>query len=233
MSQWHAALGKVPPRGEVLRTLGRFRLVCPGDAEWPSGDAAPAALWVTGQWDLRFSCQRSVAVTGAQAATAYGSYLASQLGASLADRGQAVISGASFGIDAAAHRGALAADGVTIAVTAGGLDMPYPAAHAGLFNAIAGQGTVLSEAPPGAPAGRLRFQARNRIIAEAGTRTGALTVARHAHELGRPVMAVPGPVTSDLSAGCHQLIREGQAVLVTYPGDVADVLAAVTSPACG
>jgi len=246
MSRWHAALANVPPRGEVLRALdGRFRLVCPGDAEWPGGldglgDAAPAALWVTGNSDLRFSCLRSVAVTGARAATAYGSYLASELSAPLAARGWAVVSGGSFGVDAAAHRGALGAGGVTIAVVAGGLDVPYPAAHDGLYGAIAAQGALVSEAPPGVPVSRLRFQARNRIIAalatgtvvvEASTRGGAMTAARHARDLGRPVMAVPGPVTSELSAGCNDLIRSGHAVLVTSASDVIDTLTATSCPA--
>ena len=244
MSRWHAALAKVPPRGEILRALGRFRLVCLGDAEWPGGldglgDAAPVALWVTGQADARFSCLRSVAVTGSRAATAYGSYLASELSSSLGARGLTVISGGSFGIDASAHRGALGSYGATIAVTAGGIDVPYPAAHADLYGAIAAQGALVSEAPPGTMAGRLRFQARNRIIAalatgtvivEASTRGGAITAARHARDLGRPVMAVPGPVTSDLSAGCNDLIRRGHAVLVTSASDVTDALTADNSP---
>ena len=239
MARWDAALERVPPRGEVERALGgRFRLVYPGCAEWPVGldglgDAAPVALWVAGVADLRFSCLRSVAVTGARAATAYGAYLGSEFGASLACRGWTVIAGASFGIDASAHRGALAAEGVTIAVTAGGLDEPYPAGHADLFGAIAAQGALVSEAPPGARISRLRFEARHRVIAalatgtvviEAGSRSGALTAARHARDLRRPVMAVPGPVTSDLSSGCHELIQRRQAVLVTCASDVVNTL---------
>jgi DNA processing protein len=241
MNRWHAALAKVPPRGEILRAMdGRFRLVCPGHAEWAAGldglgDAAPIALWVTGQADLRFSCLRSAAVTGSRAATAYGSYIAAEISAFLGAQGLTVISGGSYGVDASAHRGALGADGVTIAVMAGGIDVPYPAAHADLFGAIAAHGALVSEAPPGTMAGRLRFQARNRVIAalaagtvivEASTRGGAMTVARHARDLGRPVMAVPGPVTSDLSAGCNDLIRCGNAVLVTSASDVIDTLTA-------
>jgi DNA processing protein len=246
LERLRARLETVPPLDVIGQWLETgLRLVCPGDGEWPCGldglgDAAPPALWVTGQSDLGFSCLRSVAVTGARAATAYGSYLATELGVSLAARGWAVISGASFGVDAAAHRCALGTKGVTIAVTAGGLNVPYPAAHADLFNAIAGQGAVVSEAPPGVVASRLRFQARTRIIAalatgtvivEAGTRSGALTVARHARELGRPVMAVPGPVTSDLSAGCNDLIRSRHAVLVTSASDVTDTLTTTVKPA--
>lgn len=248
LERLQSRLEKLPPRDEILRTLhddSRFRLVCPGDAEWPGGlneltDSAPVALWVAGVSDLAFSCRRSVVVTGSRAATAYGSYLAAEISASLSTQGMTVVAGGSFGIDAAAHRGALATDGATIVVTAGGIDVPYPAAHADLFNAIAAQGVLLSEAPPGTLPGRLRFQARNRlipalatgtVIVEAAFRSGAMAVAGHARDLGRPVMAIPGPVTSDLSAGCHDLIRSGHAVLVTSANDVIDTLAGTARPA--
>jgi DNA processing protein len=217
-----------------------MRLVCPGDAEWPCGldalgDEAPVALWVTGVGHLGFSCRRSVTVTGSRAATAYGSYLAAEISASLAGQGLTVIAGGSFGVEASAHRGALGADGVTVAVTAGGLDRPYPAAHADLFNAITAQGALVSEAPPETPVLRVRFKARARIlaalacgtvVAEAARHSSALTVALHARDLGRPVMAIPGPVTSDLSAGCNELIRSGHAALVTSARDVAGTLTA-------
>jgi DNA processing protein len=244
LPRWQSALGKVPPRLDISAALsgGRQRLVCPGDPEWPGGldrlgDTAPLALWVTGDADLAFSCKRSVAVTGARASTAYGSYVAAELGGSLGAAGWAVISGGSYGVDAAAHRGALGADGVTVAVTAGGIDQPYPAAHADLFDAIRAHGAVVSEAPPGTLASRLRFLTRSRVIAalaggavivEAGARSGALAVARHARELGLPVMAVPGPVTSDLSAGCNDLIRRGHAVLTATAGDVIEELTSGT-----
>jgi DNA processing protein len=247
VSRWHSALEKVPPRGEVERALGgRFRLVFPGCAEWPGGldglgDAAPIALWVTGVADLRFSCLRSVAVVGARAATAYGSCVAAELAASVAARGWTVVSGGAFGIDAAAHRGALGADGVTVAVLACGLDVPYPAAHAELLDAVAHQGAIVSEQPPGRNVSRLRFLTRSRVLAalatvtlvvEAGERGGAMNTARHARDLGRPLMAVPGPVTSDLSAGCHHIIRNWRGSLVTSAGDVIDTLtAAGTAPA--
>jgi DNA processing protein len=245
---WHAALEKVPPRGEVERALGgRFRLVYPGCAEWPGGldglgDAAPIALWVTGIADLRFSCLRSVAVVGARAATAYGSYVAAEFAASVAARGWTVISGGAFGIDAAAHRGALAADGATVAVLACGLDVPYPAAHAELLDAIAHQGAIVSEQPPGRNVSRLRFLTRSRVLAalatgtlvvEAGERSGAMSTARHARDLGRRLMAVPGPVTSGLSAGCHHIIRSWRGSLVTSGGDVIDALTAADSAPTG
>lgn len=247
LQRLQSRLATAPPHDEIRRALddGSFRLVCPGDPEWPSeldglGDGAPVALWVTGAADLAASCRRSVTVTGARAATAYGSYLAAELSASLAGQGVTVMAGGSFGVDAAAHRGALAADGITIAVLAGGLGVPYPAAHAELFNAIAGSGTLVSEVPPGARVSRLRFLSRARVLAALGTgtvviesaaRSGALAVARHASDLGRPVMAVPGPVTSGMSAGCNDLIRTGHAVLVTSASDVIDALPAADCPA--
>lgn len=232
-------LDQAPAPGEIERWQeAGIRLLCPSDREWPAGldglgDAAPVALWVAGNADVRFSCLRSVAVTGSRACTAYGSYLAAEFSSSLAGQGWTVISGGAFGIDAAAHRGALAASGVTIAVAGGGVNVPYPAAHTELLAAVTADGAVISEHPPGSNVSRPRFQARSRVIAalatgtvivEAGSRSGALAVARHAHDLGRPVMAVPGPVTSDLSDGCHELIRSGLAALVTRASDVIEVL---------
>jgi DNA processing protein len=142
-----------------------------------------------------------------------------------------VVSGGAFGIDGSAHRGALAAEGLTVAVLAGGVDRPYPAGHADLFDAMAAQGAVVSEWPPGRTPTRHGFLIRNRVIAaltrgtvvvEAGLRSGALSTARHARDLCRPLMAVPGPVTSVASAGCHQIIREWGALLVTSAAEVLD-----------
>ena len=239
--QWTVALKKVPLRGEIERVLdGRFRLVHPGCAGWPDGldelgDAAPIALWVTGVADLPFSCRQSVAITGARAASAYGCSVAADFAALVASRGWTVVSGGAFGIDASAHKGALGADGVTVAVLASGLDVPYPAAHADLFDAIAHQGALVSEQPPGRNVTRLRFLERGRIVAalatgtlvvEAGERSGTMATAGHARDLGRPLMAVPGPVTSGLSAGCHHIIRDWRGSLVTSGGDVIETLTA-------
>ena len=239
MERWRARLADLPTPEEVLafRAAG-IRLVTPEDPEWPTqladlGDEAPYALWLRGSADLRFNCLRSAAVVGSRAATAYGAYVAAELSGAIAARGLAVVSGGAFGIDAAAHRGALGADGVTIAVLAGGVDMPYPAAHDELFDAIAGQGLLVSEWPPGRNVTRLRFLVRNRVIAalaagtvvvEAAERSGALNTARYARDLSRRLMAVPGPVTSDTSAGCHRIIREWQATLVTSGAEVAEHL---------
>ena len=246
MERWRVRLSELPGPDQVLafRESG-IRLICPGDPEWPGqladlGDDQPYALWLRGNADLRFSCLRSVAIVGSRAATAYGSYVAAEFAGSVAARGWAVVSGGAFGVDAAAHRAALGADGVTIAVLACGVDVPYPSAHVELFDAIAAQGVLVSEWPPGRHVSRLRFLVRNRVIAalatgtlvvEAGQRSGALNTARHARDLRRRLMAVPGPVTSDLSAGCHHILREWQGVLVTSAAEVTEHLAPIEATA--
>ena len=178
-----------------------------------------------------------LSIVGARACTGYGSYVAGALGADLASAGMTVVSGAALGIDAAAHRGALAVGGPTIAVLACGIDRAYPRAHEALLRAIAEHGAVLSELPPGAAPTRFRFLHRNRIIAalgvgtvvvEAAHRSGSLVTARLAAELGRVVMAVPGPVTSDQSAGAHELVRDG-ATLVTQASQVREACASLTA----
>jgi DNA processing protein len=245
LERWQVRLDELPTPEEVIgfRSSG-IRLVCPGDPEWPGqladlGDQQPYALWLRGNADLRFSCLRSVAIVGSRAASAYGSYVAAEFAASVAARGWAVVSGGAYGVDASAHQGALGADGVTVAVLACGVDVPYPTAHTELLDAIAGQGVIVSEWPPGRTVSRLRFLVRNRVIAalatgtlvvEAGERSGALNTARHARDLGRRLMAVPGPVTSDISAGCHQIIRDWQGMLVTSAADVVEHLSPVGEP---
>jgi DNA processing protein len=245
MRKWRRRLSLVPTAATLAAWQQRgLRLVLPGDPEWPTqlddlGDTRPLLLWVHGSADLRFACLRSVSIVGARAATAYGLRVGLQLAAAVAERGTTVVSGGAFGIDAVAHRGALAADGLTVAVLAGGLGYPYPRGHAGLFEAIAAQGILVSECPPDQQPTRPGFLIRNRIIAalgrgtvvvEAALRSGALNTARHARELGRPVMALPGPVTSEQSAGCHELIREYGAMCVT---DARDVLEHLTPSAEG
>jgi len=244
MRRWQVRLPEVPPPEEVAGACrAGIRLACPDDPEWPGqladlGDAQPYALWLRGSADLRFSCLRSVAIVGSRAASAYGSYVASEFAASVAARGWAVVSGGAYGVDAAAHRGAIGAEGVTVAVLACGVDVPYPAGHRDLLDAVAAQGVVVSEWPPGRNATRLRFLVRNRVIAalapgtlvvEAGRRSGALNSARHARDLNRALMAVPGPITSDLSAGCHHIIREWQGTLVTSAAEVIECLSPVAA----
>ncbi|MCX5375576.1 DNA-processing protein DprA [Streptomyces sp. NBC_00091] len=214
---------------------GRF--VCPGSTEWPTqlddlGDARPVGLWLRGRPHLRTWALRSVAVVGARACTPYGAHMAQTLAAGLTERGWVVVSGAAYGIDGAAHRGALASGGATAAVLACGVDVGYPRGHAGLLGRIARQGLVLGELPPGSHPTPSRFVLRNRVIAaltrgtvvvEAAHRSGSLVTARRAQQLGRLTMGVPGPATSGLSAGVHELLR-GEAVLVTDAAEVVELV---------
>jgi DNA processing protein len=178
-------------------------------------------------------------VVGSRAATSYGLHVAGELGFALAEQQWAIVSGAAYGIDAAAHRGALAAPGPTVAVLACGADVAYPRSHEALLGRVAAEALIVSEAPPGGLPLRRRFLVRNRLIAalsggtvvvEAGVRSGALSTARHARRLGRPVLAVPGPVTSGLSAGCHLLLRQWpEATLVTCADEVIEAVGPVGS----
>jgi DNA processing protein len=237
----------------ALRRADRLgvRMITPEDDQWPrqladlvaiSRDGPdrvardtypPHCVWLRGEPALAASCERSVAVVGARASTAYGDHVAGDFAFGLAERGWTVVSGGAFGIDAAAHRGALAAGGCTIAVLACGIDRPYPSAHASLFDRIGEQGLLLSEWPPGSDPHRHRFLVRNRVIAaatqgtvlvEASIRSGARFTLGRARMLDRTVMAVPGPVTSAMSMGCHEeLRREGTIVVAS----VAHVVEAV------
>lgn len=213
------------------------RIVIPGDEEWPValdalGDAMPWALWVRGQSIARLNESRAVSIVGARSCTAYGEHVARELAHDLAIAGMPVVSGGAYGIDAAAHRGALAAGGFTVAVLASGVDLPYPQGNANLFDQIAERGALISESPPGAHPTRPGFLIRNRLVAglgygtvvvEARLRSGTFSTYAHAATLNRIVMAVPGSVSSPESAGAHALIRNG-AQLVT---DAQDVLALV------
>jgi DNA processing protein len=174
----------------------------------------------------------SIALVGARAATGYGEHITMEASAGLVDRGYAIVSGAAYGIDGMAHRAALASHGQTVAFLAGGVDRYYPSGHEALLTRIAEQGAILSELPCGSPPTKWRFLQRNRLIAaasgatvvlEAGWRSGSLNTAGHAGQLGRPTGAVPGPVTSAASAGCHRLIREQNATLVTNADEMAEL----------
>ncbi|MEU5254220.1 DNA-processing protein DprA [Streptomyces longwoodensis] len=224
-------------RDLALAATAGLRFVCPGDTEWPGtlddlGDARPLGLWVRGSPSLRMWALRSVAVVGARACTEYGAHMATTLAAGLAERGWVVVSGGAYGVDGAAHRGALGAGGATVAVLACGVDRPYPRGHAGLIHRIAEQGLVVGELPPGEHPTPSRFVLRNRVIAaltrgtvvvEAAYRSGSLVTARAARRLGRHTMGVPGPATSALSAGVHELLR-GEAVLVTDAAEVVELV---------
>jgi DNA processing protein len=234
---------------EDLSTAERLgaRLVIPEDDEWPAwpllcldlagrrgvpGLAQPLALWVRGEARLDSATEAAVAIVGSRAATGYGEHVAGELAYGLAGHGLSIFSGAAYGIDGAAHRGALAASGVTVALLGCGLDAGYPAGHVALLNKITERGgLVISEYPPGTSPARHRFLVRNRLIAalsqgtvvvEAGRRSGARNTATTAGALGKVVMAVPGPVTSATSVGCHQLIQESSATLVTSIDDVIE-----------
>lgn len=218
---------------------GRF--VCPGDGEWPGqldalGATRPIGLWMRGAPCLRFWALRSVAVVGARGCTDYGVHVASVLGSGLSEKGWTVVSGGAYGVDGAAHRGALAAGGATIGVLACGVDVCYPPGHAELLSRIAEQGLLIAELPPRDHPTPSRFVLRNRVIAaltrgtvvvEAALRSGSLSTARHARRLGRIIMGVPGPVTSGLSAGVHALLREEGSLVVTDAAEVIELVGSI------
>jgi DNA processing protein len=238
---------------ELLARRGG-RLITPDGDEWPVlpfaafGAAAvrprggpPMVLWALGPERLDELAQRAAAVVGTRAATAYGEHVAADLAAGLAERDVAVVSGGAYGIDGAAHRAALACDGITVAVLAGGLDIPYPAGHSALLHRIGQHGLLFTEYPPGVRPARHRFLTRNRLVAavagaavvvEAGLRSGAANTAAWARALGRVVGAVPGPVTSSASAGCHALLRNG-AELVTRADDIVEFVGRIGELAPG
>lgn len=214
------------------------RLVCPDDVAWPHrvddlGPHAPLVLWVKGSPEALASLTPSVAIVGARAATSYGEHVAGELAAEAAGNGIPVVSGAAYGIDAAAHRAVLAVGGTTVALLAGGADRPYPAGNGRLIDRIAETGAVVSEVPSGGAPTKWRFLQRNRVIAaladativvEAGWRSGSLNTASHARAIGRPVGAVPGPITSAASAGCHRMLREFDAACITSADDVRELI---------
>lgn len=241
---WERARARWMPRRdgyayplELARRVGA-RLLVPGDTDWPArlddlGVHAPAALWVRGRIDALARLDPAVALVGARAATAYGVHVAADLAADLAADGATIVSGAAMGIDAAAHRASLAVEGRGVAVLAGGVEKAYPSGHAQLLTSLLERGVVVSEVPCGTAPTKWRFLQRNRLIAgladatvvvEAGWRSGSLNTAGHAAALGRALGAVPGPVTSAASAGCHRVLREFDGVCVTGADDVREML---------
>lgn len=234
-TRWDAGLVEAALRQGVRRDL---QFVIPGDAGWCAatddlGAHAPVGLWVRGNASVLGRGGASVGVVGARAATPYGELVTSDIASELAADGAIIISGAAYGVDGAAHRAALRTSSPTVAFVAGGVDRVYPAGHAEMLQRIAETGAIVAERPPGAAPTKWRFLARNRLIAaastatvviEAGVRSGSLNTANHAATLGRPLGAVPGPVTSSTSAGCHRLLREYGAVCITSPDDVRELL---------
>ncbi|WP_239065613.1 DNA-processing protein DprA [Microbacterium hibisci] len=223
------------------------RLLTRSDPEWPSqlddlGSHGPLCLWVRGDAAALGMEHGSVAIVGARAATRYGDHVAMELAADLAGHGIAVVSGGAYGIDGAAHRAALTAGGLTVALLAGGADRAYPAGHTQLIEDVARHGVVASEVPCGSAPTKWRFLQRNRLIAalsmatvvvEAGWRSGSLNTAGHAATLSRPLGAVPGPITSAASAGAHRLIREYGAECITSADDVRELLGLPPANAAG
>ncbi|AYF99620.1 DNA-processing protein DprA [Protaetiibacter intestinalis] len=216
-----------------------LRILIPGDDDWPTAlndlsDRAPTALWVRGASSfLTAPLSDRVTITGARAATSYGEHVTGELASDLTHAERIIVAGGAYGIDAAAHRAALATGGQTLAVVVGGLDRLYPSGNRELLERVGDLGLLASEMPPGATPTKWRFLARNRIlgalsgvtvVVEAGYRSGSLNVAARAAQLGRPVGAVPGPVTSVSSAGTHRLLREGIASLITSATDVTALL---------
>jgi len=242
--EWAAARARWAPRlrADTARSAldgarrSGARLVVPGDPAWPSrvddlGVHAPVALWMRGR--VEDQSAPSVAIVGARAATPYGEGVTADLAAELGASGVTVVSGAAYGIDGAAHRAALSAGTRTVAFLAGGVDRAYPRGHEGLLDRIAATGAVWSETPCGSRPTKWRFLSRNRLIAamadvvvvvEAGWRSGSLNTAAHAATLGRELGAVPGPITSAASAGCHRILREYGGVCVTSAKDVLEMI---------
>lgn len=237
------ALG--PPRD--LETIRRFGggLLVPEDPAWPEqlddlGLSAPLCLWWRGAVPPQKLPPKEslMAVVGSRDATDYGRQVGSQIVSELCARGITVVSGGAYGIDARAHEAALHAQHSdeapsTMAVMAGGLDRFYPAGNDELLRRVEGNGLLFAEVPPGTAPTRWRFLQRNRLLAalcgatlvvEARWRSGALTTARRASELGRDVGAVPGSVFSANSAGCHRLLREGSATPITDAAEAVELL---------
>lgn len=246
LSDVAARLVRLDPETDLKQAAATgLRFVIPGDQEWPPGlddlqhapvlqgrGGPPMGLWVRGPLNLA-ELRYPVAIVGSRSATTYGVQAAADIAADVALTGAAVISGAAFGIDQAAHRGALGAGGCTVAVLACGADRSYPAAHQSLIRHIAEVGAVVSEVAPGHAPTKLRFLARNRLIAalargtvvvEAALRSGALNTANWSHGLNRVLMGVPGPITSAQSQGVHELLRSGSGSLVTSGADVLEVV---------
>jgi len=209
------------------------RLITPVDDDWPEQlndlAAPPIGLILKGNIDALH--QSSLAIVGTRNPTSYGARIAGEFAAGFADREWAIVSGGAYGIDSYAHKGALIAEGVTVAVVASGIDINYPAGNTRLFAEICESGAMVTEFMPGHKALPNRFLTRNRLIAalskatlvvEAAFRSGSLRTARDAAEIFRPVMAIPGPITSPTSEGCHRLIGERAAEIVTSVADAVE-----------
>ncbi|CAN2191259.1 Smf Predicted Rossmann fold nucleotide-binding protein involved in DNA uptake [Candidatus Nanopelagicaceae bacterium] len=211
------------------------RLITPDDEDWPEqlNDLAAPPIGLILKGNINALHQPSLAIVGTRNPTSYGARIAGEFAAGFADREWAIVSGGAYGIDSYAHKGALIAEGVTVAVVASGIDINYPAGNTRLFAEICESGAMVTEFMPGHRALPNRFLTRNRLIAalskatlvvEAAFRSGSLRTARDAAEIFRPVMAIPGPITSPTSEGCHRLIGERAAEIVTSVADAVEFI---------
>ena len=224
---------------EVLNQItnaGAF-ILTPEDIDWPVSlndlAAPPIALLIKGQRENLAHLENSISIVGTRNPTSYGVRIAGDFGVGVADHEWAVVSGGAIGIDAAAHKGCLVGEGITVAVLGGGFNKNYPATHERLFAEISESGILISEVMPDVPAIPHRFLTRNRLIAalskatvvvEAAFRSGSLRTARDAAEIFRPVMAVPGPINAPTSEGCHRLIVERVAELVCSVSEIMELV---------
>ena len=217
-----------------------MRRIIPSDKEWPNQlgmlEVPPSQLFIeSSESDLSVLTSKSIAIVGSRNATPYGLRVAADFAAALAEAGYTIISGGAFGVDAAAHRGALSVGGKTVVILAGGVDCPYPMAHSNLFADASKNGALVSEHPAGTPSRKHNFLTRNRIIAglafgtlivEAAYKSGAIRTALDTVKLLRPVMAIPGPISSPLSAGVNRLIADRVAELVTSSWEIEEIVGA-------
>ena len=220
---------------QVLSEIDKHyaRLITPADNDWPQqlNDLAAPPIGLIIKGNISALHQPSLAIVGTRNPTSYGARIAGDFAAGFADREWAIVSGGAYGIDSYAHKGALIAEGITVAVVASGIDINYPAGNTRLFAEICESGAMVTEFMPGHKALPNRFLTRNRIIAalskatlvvEAAFRSGSLRTARDAAEIFRPVMAIPGPINSPTSEGCHRLIGERAAEIVTSVADAVE-----------
>jgi DNA protecting protein DprA len=224
---------------QVLSEIDKHqaRLLTPIDQDWPVqvNDLAAPPIGLIVKGNVTALHQRSLAIVGTRNPTSYGARIAGDFAAGFADREWAIVSGGAYGIDSYAHKGALIAEGITVAVIASGIDINYPAGNTRLFAEICELGAMVTEFMPGQRALPHRFLTRNRLIAslskatlvvEAAFRSGSLRTARDAAEIFRPVMAIPGPIYSPTSEGCHRLIGERAAEIVTSVADAVEFVGA-------
>jgi DNA processing protein len=224
---------------QVLSDIDKHqaRLITPIDEDWPVqvNDLAAPPIGLIIKGNISALHQRSLAIVGTRNPTSYGARIAGDFAAGFADREWAIVSGGAYGIDSYAHKGALIAEGVTVAVIASGIDINYPAGNTRLFAEICESGVMVTESMPGQRALPHRFLTRNRLIAsiskatlvvEAAFRSGSLRTARDAAEMFRPVMAIPGPINAPTSEGCHRLIGERAAEIVTSVADAVEFVGA-------